>query len=100
MSGRLLQDHPNLYLSIKRTHDAKQNAMVDSSGQVDPEWLEVFTAFPDRFVLGSDQFYLAPGLSRDLPDGAEATVDLLSVLPLELSAKFGFENARYLFGLE
>lgn len=95
----LLARHSNLYMGIKRTLDATRNALVDQAGNVRPEWMVVFETFPSRFLLGSDQFYQAPGLDLELPDGAATTVDLLSRLPADLAIRFGSQNAKNLYRL-
>ena len=58
----LLAKHANLHMSLRVDFGrAPQNHPVDSSGRLKTEWLELFTDFPDRFVIGGDQFIFAPG---------------------------------------
>ena len=85
---------------MKRTEESIQNGLLDSSGELKQEWLDVFNEFPDRFILGSDQFYQAPGIDRDLPNGAESTVEIISKLPSNLVNKFSYENVNTLYQLQ
>ncbi len=113
LAAALLERHPNLYMSLRvvpppgnrPAHEPSltENRPVDNQGKIKPEWLELLGAFPDRFLLGSDEFFLTPKIRRQRhpsTGSAEATVSLLSQLPRELARKVGEENARRLFGLD
>ncbi len=55
---RLLTAHPNLYMEIKADPLAQGLTYpLDADGKLRPEWLKLFTDFPDRFLIGSDQHY-------------------------------------------
>jgi hypothetical protein len=107
LSRELLSRHPNLYMSIRMGGEAAgmQNALLVQGSGLDPAWLDVLIAFPDRFVLGGDQFLLS-GASRGGP-GAEFAkrapmqrrmqAALLSRLPPELARRIGYENALRLY---
>ncbi len=113
LSTALLQRHPNLYMSLRivsppegrPAHEPSltENRPVDDHGKIKPEWLELLSAFPDRFLLGSDEFFLSPEIRRQRhpsTGSAEATTGLLSQLPPDLAGKVGHENARRVFGLD
>ena len=97
----LLQRHSNLYMSIKIGRDSRpENRPMNSPGEIRPEWLALIRAFPDRFLIGSDQFYLSPRAAQRFPQRTEVVNEFLSVLPAELARKVGYENPVRLFKLE
>ena len=54
----LLEKHPNLYMSVKSDMaGTPATAPFLPGGGLKPGWLAMLEAFPDRFVVGSDQFY-------------------------------------------
>ena len=57
---RLLKAHPNLYMEIKFDpgFPGKNPPIVD--GKLLPEWLSLFSDFPARFIIGSDQHFDPP----------------------------------------
>ena len=96
--GRLLEAHPNLFLQVLTYGNIvplfPEHAPLDEGGSLRPEWLALFTAFPDRFVLGSDAFYA-------LPDGVDSHLEpidaLLQALPPDLARLIGLENPRRIY---
>lgn len=98
---RLLDSHPNLYMSFKldKRRGLPANSPLDGQGGLKPEWLELLRAHPDRFILGSDHFFLSGGDQRQLPRRAPAMLKLLHLLPPDLARRVGCENPRRLFGL-
>lgn len=82
-----------------------QNTMFVPGTGLNPEWLSVLKEFPDRFVMGGDQFLLSAAMSGG--PGAEFATSapiqrrlqalLLSRLPPELARKIGYENAGRLY---
>jgi predicted TIM-barrel fold metal-dependent hydrolase len=91
---RLLEAHPNLYMEIKvdPLNPGKNPPLAD--GKIKPDWLKLFEDFPDRFVIGSDQFYpeAGSGLER-----WQAVVQLFNQLPVDLRRKIGTENAQRIY---
>jgi len=61
VAQRLLAAHPNLYLQLKADTSSRAQTLVSQGGAIDPRWLAVIRAFPDRVVLGGDNFWEAPG---------------------------------------
>jgi len=111
---RLLQAHPNLYMALKiRMNDfagqPMRNRIVDGDWKVKQEWLELFEDFPDRFMIGTDEFIRvtsdSQGPAAYRPDEAGARVQLsgwsiLQQLPVEVRQKIGRDNAARIYNLE
>lgn len=110
LSRELLRKHGNLYMSLRMGPGLMpQNFPLTPAGVVKPEWLRLLQEFPDRFVLGGDQFFLAPALQGRGPAGLfsqrapairERTRAFLNALPPELAQKIGYENAIRLYRLK
>ena len=65
------------------------------------EWLEIIKKFPDRFIIGSDQFYLSPKMRGQIgPRSVEPTNKFFSLLPPDLARKIGYDNPKALFNLK
>ena len=75
----LLSSNPNLYMSLKiDSVSLPLNRPVDAEGVAKPGWLALVSRFADRFLIVSDNFYDALGVSlRDLP----RAVDVLNFVP-------------------
>jgi predicted TIM-barrel fold metal-dependent hydrolase len=96
LSRRLLRAHPNLYMEIKFDpgFPGKDPPIVD--GKLKPEWLKLYSDFPDRFIIGSDQHFDPPAtapLAR-----AQQNALLLNQLPMDLRKKIATENALRIYG--
>lgn len=99
---RLLQAHPNLYMSIKIDQatpgrSLPDNNPLDSFGRIRAEWLELIRSFPDRFVIGTDSMY---GISRQVEMVSQGPLSLLAQLPPDLAQKIGYENAIRIYRLQ
>src|SRR5713101_8266138 len=95
LSRRLLKAHANLYMEIKFDpgFPGKDPPIVD--GKLKPEWLKLFSDFPDKFIVGSDQHFDPPAtapLAR-----AQQNALLLNQLPLDLRKKIATENALRIY---
>lgn len=96
LDRRLLLAHPNLFMEIKTDPQAPgRNYPLGSDGKIKPEWLKLFTDFPDRFVLGSDQHYPEP---RDADKRWQETILLFNQLPAGVRKKIGTENVAHIYG--
>jgi len=96
LSRRLLQAHPNLYMEIKFDpgFPGKDPPIVD--GKLKPEWLKLYSDFPDRFIIGSDQHFDPPAtapLAR-----AQQNALLLNQLPPDVRKRIAMENALRIYG--
>ncbi len=110
LSRGMLQKHPNLYMSLRMgPGHAPENFPMTPEGQIKPEWLAVFQEFPNRFVIGDDQFiippnYHGPQLAVDSAHNVsllrDRTLVFLSALPNDLARKFATENAVALYRLK
>lgn len=96
---QMLGENPNLYMSIKDHPDSPEQNQIMQNGTIKLEWLEVFEQFPDRFILGSDMFYVPPGARAVGPGGPGGPRTILNQLPAELARRFAYENAEAIFGL-
>jgi hypothetical protein len=106
---RLLEAHSNLYLALKIEVRAFQvgnsrapmpNRPVDEKGQILPEWLELIGDYPDRFMVGADEFVSVPGRSTPGAPSFSQTWSLLDQLPPDLAEKVGRDNASRVYGLD
>ncbi|MBI3076160.1 MAG: amidohydrolase family protein [Deltaproteobacteria bacterium] len=106
LSRELLRRHPNLHMSLRMGGGVPQNLVLDAAGEIKPEWLSLFREFPDRFVIGGDQFFVTPQLrgpglifAGRAPLIRERTRRFLSRLPPDLAGQIGRENAIRLYRL-
>jgi predicted TIM-barrel fold metal-dependent hydrolase len=96
LDRRLLQAHPNLYMEIKTDPDAHgRNYPLATDGKIKPDWMKLFTDFPDRFVIGSDQHYPEP---KDADKRWQETILLFNQLPADARKKIGTENVAHIYG--
>jgi predicted TIM-barrel fold metal-dependent hydrolase len=96
LDRRLLEAHPNLYMEIKTDPDAHGKTYpLAFDGKIKPEWLKLFTDFPDRFVIGSDQHYPEP---KDADKRWQETILLFNQLPPDVRKKIGTENVAHIYG--
>ena len=103
LMGKLLGRHPNLYMSIKiRKKDrggGGYNIPFDM-GEIDDQWLALLEEYPDRFIIGSDQFYQPPQTRDKRRIVVQGSVKLLKDLPPELARRVGYENAARVFKID
>jgi hypothetical protein len=74
-----------------------------------PEWLNILNRHSDRFVIGSDSFFVSPKLrgsgpgvrfaQRNVPK-LRATRHFLSLLPPSVARKIARDNAVRIYGLK
>ena len=97
----LFNKHPNLSMSFKLSPESVQETrpINEDKNAIKPEWLQLIKDFPDRFIIGTDQFYVAPGAKSIGPQKTEATKHLMTLLPLNLTHKIGIENPIRIFNL-
>jgi hypothetical protein len=77
-------------------------------GGIEPGWLALLQKYPDRFVMGSDTFFVSSSvdteravttLSRGNEPRLTAARVTLSRLPVDLARKIGIANAQRLYSL-
>ena len=109
LSREMLARHPNLYMSLRlnigRGGHKKNNPLAETG--LKPHWQQVFVEFPDRFVIGGDQFFTPPGNRSFVAKFAKAagvirkrTNIFLSRLPPDIARKIGYENAIRIYKLK
>lgn len=102
---RLLGTHPNLFAALRqeevnpRMRPFRPNSLAGDDGRLKQEWRKVIEEFPDRFMVGSDEFVGSPG-ARRMPKSFAQTWAILAQLPPALARKVGRENAVRVYKLE
>ena len=102
LTSRLLREHPNLYLSFKISprDSLPSTRPVERGKGMKREWIALMRAFPDRLMIGCDQFFLPPTMRRQIgPRSLEPTMRFASQLTRDVAAKIASQNARRLFGV-
>jgi len=88
---------------------APKNHPVTPNREIKPDWLRLLQDFPDRFVIGGDQFIVSPSargagpafvFSQRSPMIRERTRAFLDALPRDLARKIAYENAILLYRLK
>lgn len=99
---RLLSQHPNLIMSFKLSSESvpETRPIGEDQQSIKPEWLQLLIEFPDRFIIGTDQFYVPPGARAIGPQKTEATRHFMTLLPPDLARQIGLENPRRIFNLK
>jgi Amidohydrolase len=112
--GKLMDTYPNLFMSLRPLplQGATNpfglrfyNLILTASG-IAPDWLSLLRKHSDRFVMGSDSFFVsamvdpnaAPALLGRANQGRlSAAGSLLSALPHDLAAKIATENPQRIY---
>jgi predicted TIM-barrel fold metal-dependent hydrolase len=90
----LLQRHPNLYMSIKLdARGPQRTSPFTYDGSLRPGWVALLRAFPDRFMIGSDQFY------DEGTDRLEQVRQFVNALPADIAAAVASGNAKRVYHL-
>ena len=104
----LLERNPNLFAAIHGVSEPKltklgrpgETLLNDEGGTLQPGWKKVIAEFPDRFLIGSDQFFGPDGYAERMPNNYDPTWAVLKQLSAGLAKKVGRENAARVYGLE
>lgn len=83
--AQLLSEYDNLWSDLAFRSDQA------SDGVVQKDWLDVFSKFPDRFMLGTDTY--TPERWPYVIAHAQWSREWLSTLPNELAQKIAWQNA-------
>lgn len=98
LTRRLLAAHPNLYVSVKMGPDSlPMNRPLKRGEGLDPEWKALIEEFSDRFLIGTDQFYVSPWSDKRFPPHPGTGRALLDALLPDLARKIGLENPLKVF---
>jgi len=107
LSRRMLSTHPNLFMSLRMAPGhAPENHPLTREAEIKPGWRRLLADFPDRFVIGGDQFFVDAGTSgpaalfasRAAPTRQRTNL-FLSLLPEQLAHRIGQENAARIYKL-
>jgi hypothetical protein len=85
--ARLLEHYPNLSIMLSWT--LVSSYLLDGDGLPQPEWLELVSRYPQRFMVGSD----IVGRFEKLPAALDKVKTFLSSLPPEVAEQVGSGNA-------
>jgi predicted TIM-barrel fold metal-dependent hydrolase len=103
---RLLTAHPNLFLALRVEErpftmggSPMPNRIVDRDWRIRAEWRKLFEEFPDRFVVGTDEFFAGTDRSGRSPQSFEETWCILDQLAPELAARIGRQNAARIYNV-
>jgi predicted TIM-barrel fold metal-dependent hydrolase len=100
---QLLEKHPNLYMSIKITEPTSAEAQVeanrpiDSKGKIRSDWLKLISDYPDRFLIGADEFFSQPNTPRTGPPSTKMTWSIVNQLPPDVARKVACENVTKIY---
>jgi predicted TIM-barrel fold metal-dependent hydrolase len=98
---RLLQAHPNLYMSMKFQQPGRGGASnpLDANRGLRPAWQRLLQDFPDRFLMANDSHIYGDIRRQSHTRGIDAARAFLRQLPEKLARSVGYDNARRLFRL-
>lgn len=99
---RLLDAHPNLYMSIRALRAPHPVFPIQPDGKLKPAWLALLSDHRDRFVMQSDAFYQVPPplKARGVKDALELGRELLQQLPEDVARAIAYENTRRIYKLK
>jgi len=86
----MLRKHRNLYSDLAYRSD------MGAGGRVDPDWLEAFREFPERFMVGTDTF--TPERLHFIPEHANYSRGWLAALPGALAERIAWKNGEDFVG--
>jgi hypothetical protein len=106
---RLMQAHPNLYMSLRPVPPQadRLNKILVSPVEIDKDWRALLVDFADRFMIGTDSFMVSPQMMRGPPVAfsrgnqarQHAVRMVLAALPADVARRIGNDNARRLYRL-
>jgi len=102
LCDRLLSKHPNLYMSLRIVPNNIPGRPIDANGRIKPAWRELILKYPDRFLIGGDEFHMPHKKGKAHPSAGSTreTVNFLAQLPPDIAEKIGHENAIELYHLK
>lgn len=100
----LLQRHPNLYLSIRvaaqEPFSVLETRPLDENEIIRSEWRDLISAYPDRFMIGADEFSGIPGSTTKRSQSLSTTIHFVEQLPETVQQQVGYANAAELYGID
>ncbi len=96
---RLMERHSNLMMSLNvlPQFPFQQNLPLRTSGGIKKDWLQLIKDYPDRFLIGSDQFYNNPCPTCARVDFVGPSLRWLQLLPSDIAKKIAIENPQRIF---
>lgn len=110
---RLMDSHPNLFMSLRPipaqaaiTNPMRFHNVILTQSGIAPDWLTLLREHADRFVMGSDAFFVsssadqngAPAmLGRGNQGRLAAAGAMLSQLPSDLASKIAVANPQRIY---
>ena len=76
------------------------NRIVDENWELGSDWLALISDFPERFMIGSDEFIGIPGLTPNYAQSFEETWPVLNQLPSDLATRVGRDNVLRVYNLD
>lgn len=100
----MLAAHPNLFMAIKMLDDpgplqVAENRPLYAVGAIRDDWLDLIVDYPDRFLLGADEFFGEGGETIGSPSTV-GTWSILGELPDSVAVLVAGGNARSIYRLE
>lgn len=102
LTRRLLQKNANLYLSITSAQQPGSDTWLFRPGTgLNPDWRALILEFPDRFMIGTDTFFLPDNPTVQMPDRTPLALAVVQGpgLPPDIKRKIAFENAQRIYKL-
>ncbi len=96
---RLMERHSNLMMSLNVLPEFpfQKNLPLKTSGGIKKDWVQLIRDYPDRFLIGSDQFYNNPCPKCRSVDFVGPSMRWLQLLPPDIATKIAIENPRRIF---
>ncbi|QLC72242.1 amidohydrolase family protein [Pseudomonas sp. LPB0260] len=83
---RMLEEYPNLYIDL--SWSVLKPYLLDKQGRPDPEWVQLVSRYPARFMLGSD----VVGRFDSLGDFLRGFDPFLDALPEDVAQRVARDN--------
>lgn len=106
LTRRMLQAHPNLYLSITGNWLITNQLngphwFIRPGTGLNPAWRSVLVEFSDRITIGSDSKFTPPNPRRQMRQLMAPAIRIVRMpfLPPAVARKIAYENAQRLFKL-
>ena len=100
----MVSRHSNLYLALKMLDSPgpiqfNENRPLDNSGALRSEWASLIADYPDRFLLGADEFVGSQSENAAGSPSTSGTWSILSRLPSDTARKLACENPAKIYRL-
>jgi hypothetical protein len=101
LADRLLKAHPNLYISIRVVGRNIPGRPTSENNKIKADWAKLINAYPGRFMVGSDEFFLpSEKKEHDSSGSMDKTIGFLDELSPEIAALVSHKNAEEVFNIK